>query len=169
MPETRFNYDFVANQVHKKNFGILGTTDSQNKIHSTGILYGTSPPGKKLILYLLTGKNYRKTRNIAVNRKVSFVIPFPHYYLRFVPPSCISMQGEAEIIEINDPEARSAFRKGRVLRMVLGSLDEEIAEGGNIFIRLIPKGKVHCYGVGLNVVQIQRSIESASYSVVIPD
>ncbi|MHA1717374.1 MAG: pyridoxamine 5'-phosphate oxidase family protein, partial [Promethearchaeota archaeon] len=81
--KTPLNFKQVVERLRKKTFGILTTISKDGHPHSTGILYGVSPPGSKFSIYVLTRKSYRKVKNIESNPKVSFVIPFPHYILRF--------------------------------------------------------------------------------------
>lgn len=114
------DFEFVEQEIRKKSFGILSTIDQNGKSHSTGILYSVSPPESKLALYILTENNYKKVKNIKNNSSISFVIPFPHHLLRFVPSSCVQFQGSGEIIPFTDTEAQHAFQNGsKILKLNL--------------------------------------------------
>jgi len=166
MSERQFAFDFVEKQIRKKTFGILSTVSTKGRAQSTGIIYGVSPPDSKFSIYILTHRSYRKTKNITRNPHVSLVIPFPHHYLRFVPSSCISFQGRAEIVPFNDPEAQESFMKKRILRMNLNTGRQMKREA--VFIKIKPSRKVCCYGIGIGVMKLRKHMESGSYSVVIP-
>jgi hypothetical protein len=146
-------------------FGILSTVNPGGSLQTTGILYGVSRPGAGFRLYLLTDPSYLKVRNILRNPEVSFLVPYPHHFLRFVPASCISFSGTAEIVPEDDQEARGAFQSSRILRM---NLDQTSSMEQAVFIKVRPKRRMHCYGVGLGLMEITRNAAEAGYSVEVP-
>jgi general stress protein 26 len=81
----RPTFDFIEKQIRKKSFGINSTVTPKGHAHSTGIMYGVSLPEKKFALYSTSSETYKKVRNIKKNPHISFVVPFPHYYLRMIP------------------------------------------------------------------------------------
>jgi hypothetical protein len=165
MPRKPRDFRFIEEQLRKMTFGVLSTLNPGGSLQTTGILYGVSPPGAGLRLYLLTDQSYLKVRNILKNPEVSFLVPFPHHFLRFVPASCISFPGTAEIVPEDDPEARGAFQASRILRMNL----EEISNMENaVFIKIRPKRRMHCYGVGFGLMELMRDAAGAGYSVEVP-
>jgi nitroimidazol reductase NimA-like FMN-containing flavoprotein (pyridoxamine 5'-phosphate oxidase superfamily) len=168
-PTPRF--EFIEKELRRKTFGILSTIDQNGKSHSTGIIYAISPPQSKFSLYILTEKNYKKVRNVQFNSSVSFVVPFPHYILRFVPSSCIQFQGKAEILPFRDSEAQQAFELGsKMLKMNLKQAIETDPTGDQIvFIKITPNQKIFCYGLGLSLMQLRKNVEIGSYSVIIPN
>jgi hypothetical protein len=129
-------------------------------------MYGVSPPFAKLSIYILTNKVYQKTRNIRRNSSVSLVIPYPHYYLRFAPSSCISFQGRAKIVPFNNPEAQESFSKKRMLRSNLKTGGQMKSQA--VFIKIKPDRKISCYGIGIGVMKLRKHSDSGSYSVTIP-
>ena len=165
------SFQFVEAEVRKKTFGILSTIDQEGKSHSTGIIYGISPPGSKFLLYILTDRTYRKVKNIQHNSSVSFVIPFPHHLLRFVPSSCVQFQATAEILPYEDSEAQQAFKMGK--KMLMMNLKQAIKEDPmgeyTVFIKIIPNQKIFCYGLGISLMKLQKDVEIGSYSVKIPE
>ena len=102
------------------------------------------------IIYLISGKNTQKIRNISKNKKVGVTIPFYKNYLHrmisMVPPAAISFRATAEILDIGDIEASALYRK--VLNFDL----PEGHEDDNVWIRLTPCRVVTCYGVGVSLL-----------------
>jgi hypothetical protein len=162
----KFNY--VEKQIRKKTFGILSTVSPKNRSHSTGILYGVSPQESAFCLYAITVKHYIKVRNIENNPYISFVIPFPHYYLRFVPSSAIYFQGKAEIVPYATVEAQKAFNKQRILKMMKTESSKPEYEYNRVFIRIKPFKKIFCYGIGMNIWQLRKNHEDGDYMIIIP-
>ncbi len=170
MVKKSLNFNFIEYEIKKKTFGILSTIDQNGYSHSTGILYGVSPSNSNFALYVLTDKNYKKVKNIRKNNSVSFVIPFPHHIFRFVPSSCIQLQGTAELVPFKDTEAQESFRRGpKILKMNLKQVSNlSDKEEGAVFIKIIPNHKLFCYGLGFSLMELRKNVESGSYSVSIP-
>jgi general stress protein 26 len=166
MPQRSFTFEFVEEQIRKKSFGILSTVSPSGSLQSTGILYGVSPPNSKFSIYMMTHKSYEKTRNIMKNSLFSVVIPFPHYYLRFVPSSYISLRGTATIMPFSDVEAQESFRQKRILRMNLATGERTNRE--TVFIKGTPDVRILSYGVGIGIMMLQKHPEEGSYAVTIP-
>jgi general stress protein 26 len=159
-------FDYVEAQLRKKHFGIVGTVTPDGRPHSTAIVYGISPPGARLALYVLTESSYKKTRNIRANPNVSFVVPFPHHVLRFVPSSCIQFQGRAEVLPWDDADARASFQRNDVLKMTLevGGNDPERA----VFLVITPDAKIFGYGLGMSLLALRRNIEAGPFVTTVP-
>lgn len=168
MPKRPITFEFVEKQLRKKTFGILGTVSPKGWSHSTGILYRVSPLGSPFSFYLAVDKSYKKYRNIKNNPQVSFVVPFPHFYFRFVPANSVQFQGTAEILPIDDPEGQKAFKQKRILKMALEQPDKLNMDVELAFIRIKPLRKLFCYGLGFNIMELRKHIESGSYTVTIP-
>ena len=164
---TKFNFSFVERKIRKKTFGILTTINSDGTPHATGILYGVSKPDTRFALYLLTSRNYRKIRNIQRNPKVSFIIPFPHHHLRFVPSGTITMNGLAKLVPVNSEDIIEIFSEKRILKMIIADIDFEKDEE-YVFIKIEPDPKILCYGVGFNIWKLRGSHTEGGYSVTIP-
>ena len=165
MARETHTFAFVEAQLRKATFGVLSTISPGGGSQTTGILYGVSAPGTSLCLYLITEQRYVKVRNISGNPQVSFLVPYPHHWLRVVPASCISFQGTAKILPADHPEGREAFNASRILRM---NLKEASSMEGIVFIRVKPKRKIQCYGIGIGLIALARNISEAGYSVEIP-
>ena len=165
MSKERRSFAFVEAQLRKKTFGVLSTISPAGSSQTTGILYALSPPGAPFRLYLLTERSYLKARNISRNPQVSFLVPYTHHVLPFVPASCISFSATAEIAPLDDAEGRAAFDTNRILRM---NLAEGSAFEDGVFLRIRPKRSVHCYGIGFGLMTIARNPATCGYSVEIP-
>jgi general stress protein 26 len=159
-------FHYVEKELRRKHFGILGTVTPDGRSHSTAIVYGVSPPEAKLALYVLTERGYKKTRNIRANPEVSFVVPFPHHLLRFVPSSCIQFQGRAEILPYDDPGGRISFQRNDVLKMTLeqGASDPERA----VFLKVTPDERIFGYGLGMSVLALRKNIEAGPFVTTVP-
>ncbi len=164
------DFEFVEQEIRKKTFGILSTIDQNGKSHSTGIIYSVSLPESKFSLYILTENNYKKVQNIKNNNSVSFVIPFPHHLLRFVPSSCIQFQGTAEVIPFTDINAQRVFLNGpKILRLNIEQANKLASDKQTaVFVKIIPNSKLFCYGLGYSLMTLRKNIEAGSYYVIIP-
>ena len=76
MNSKKFNIKFIEKKIRQKSFGILSTVSEKGFAQSTGVLYGISAESIDFHLYIITGKNYKKTKNIIHNPNVSFVITY---------------------------------------------------------------------------------------------
>ena len=119
MKQKNFTSEFIEKMIRKKSFGILSTVSPNNWSQSTGVVYGVTDKSEKLKLYIITSKNYKKTQNISKNPHVSFVITFPHYYIRFAPASTVQFQALAKILPMTDKGAIHSFYKKRILRNLI--------------------------------------------------
>jgi len=111
-----FPFAYVEKQLRRKNTGILSTVTPEGRAHSVGAVYGVAPSDLPFSLYLITRPTLKKARNIRNNPNVSFVVPFPHHFLRFIPASCVQFQGRAQILPSDDPVASKVFQDSVVLR-----------------------------------------------------
>jgi nitroimidazol reductase NimA-like FMN-containing flavoprotein (pyridoxamine 5'-phosphate oxidase superfamily) len=155
----------VEEYIRKKDFGILGSISHDGKPHSTGILYAVSPPEQKFALYIITGLNYKKTKNIKKNPNVSIVIPFPHHLLRFIPAPCIQFQAKAEIIPRTNEEVRACFQRNRILRKTL----KQVYNNENIiFLKIIPDKTIFGHGIGISMFELRKDETKGSFKSIIP-
>jgi pyridoxamine 5'-phosphate oxidase-like protein len=156
--EAPFSFEYIENQLRRKHFGILSTISANNRPHSVGVVYSVSPflgednnkNHPPFCLYLITRPVLKKARNIRNNPNVSFVVPFPHYMFRMLPPACIQFQGKAEFLPINDPMATKAFQGSIVLRR---SMEHSLRLGESTFIRIVPDSKIFTFGINANIWQ----------------
>ena len=160
-------FEMVEKKVRKKNFGVLSTIGPSARVQSSAVQYAVSTRKSGFALYVLTDRTYVKVRNIKQNPKVSFVIPFPHHILRFIPAPTVSFQGTADILPFDDPLARDAYSsrsQKRMIRFTEGSKHRETA----VFLRLTPIGKLTCFGLGIKLTVMMKEPASALYAVQLP-
>jgi len=161
------SYSIVEKELRRKSFGVITTVDAESRPHATGILYGVSPKGKPLRIYILTKGNAAKVRHINKNPNVSLLVPYPHHILRVIPDSTITIRGTAEITTMEDPDFKEAFNQKRVLRMNLEVDPETLRKA--VVIKITPEPVIQCYGVGISLMELGRDPTGASYKVRIPE
>ena len=167
MAENRFSFQSVERAVRSKTFGVLTTIDSKGRPHSTGIIFGVSPPSSPFALYVLVGEKYAKVRNIRTNPQVSLVVTFPHYYIRFAPASYVMFRGKAEIKPYSDTDGQWAMSQKRIQRMNVRD-EAEAAGVSMVFIKIVPEPTVFCYGLGYGIMEMRSDPTRLGYKVVIP-
>jgi len=86
--------------------------------------------------------------------------------LRSVPSSCIQIQGTAEILSLDDNEARLTFQRNKTLKSNFKQVDD--SKNNVVFIKITPDEKIHCFGVGIKLMELKRAHTAGNYSVVIP-
>jgi hypothetical protein len=124
----------------KKSFMTLATSSSADRSHAAGVIYAAVDG----VLYVGTNMNSRKARNIASNANVGVCIPVRR--MPVGPPATIIFQGTAETLDRDDQALRSLLDAGRLKRLTAhGELDDP----DNWFIKIIPKGRVHTFGLGV--------------------
>lgn len=166
MSDRGFTFDFIEKEIRKKTFGVLSVVDAKGRPHSTGILYGVSPPKSKFALYIITEESYAKVRHIRRNPNVSLVVTFPHYIFRFAPATYVMFRGMAELVPFDDSDGQWAFSQKYILRMSQ-KVDPEILKKA-LFIKMNPEPTVFCYGVGFGIMELRSQHISADYKVTIP-
>ncbi len=157
-------FEGVIKQVKKKSFGILSTIDSSGWVQSSGVQYGVSLRGADFALYILSDSRYVKVRNIEQNHRVSFVIPFPHHFLRFIPAPTVSFKGTAEILPFDDSRAREAYCSRSQKRMIRFTANSDY-KATAVFLRLTPIKRIVCYGLGIKLADMMRDPANALYTV----
>ncbi len=167
MKAQQFTFNYVEDEIRKKTFGVLNTINNDGTPHTTAVLYGVSPQSSKFALYIATSKTYKKTKNIRNNPQVSFMITFPHYWLRFVPANTVTFKGKAEVIDFYSEGVLDIFSQKRILNMITKNLEPEEIED-YVFIRIKPYPKVLCYGIGYNIFKLRSKHVEGGYSVTIP-
>jgi nitroimidazol reductase NimA-like FMN-containing flavoprotein (pyridoxamine 5'-phosphate oxidase superfamily) len=163
----RFSFAAVEKEIRKKTFGVISTVDPVGRPHSTGILFGMSPPNSQIYFYVVTSKNAAKVRHIRRNPNVTLTVTFPHHWLRFVPDSTVMFRGTADLVALDDEGFRAAFSQKRMLRMNL-QVDSEAMKDSTM-IRIRPDRTVYCYGVGIGINKLRKDPTAARYKVIIPE
>lgn len=158
---TKPSFEIVETEVRRRTFGVLSTVSRDHRPHSTGVVYGVSSRKRPFSLYVTTNRDNKKARNITRDPNVSFTIPIPRRFLRFLPPNCVQFQGRAEIVSFEDEDARNGFSRSLVLRKIL-KLEEEHVGSKAVFIRIRPDSTIHTYGMGSSLVGLLRNIRAQS-------
>ncbi|MHA2377610.1 MAG: pyridoxamine 5'-phosphate oxidase family protein [Candidatus Thorarchaeota archaeon] len=127
----------------------LSTTSPKGTPQSSLVVYASD--GYKI--YILTGKDTYKVRNIIENPKVSVTIPFYknfiHRMITVAPPAAISFRARAETLKFETSEAAAMYRK--VLKF---DLPENIIDD-SLWIRLTPGNSATCHGVGVGLLDLR--------------
>jgi pyridoxine/pyridoxamine 5'-phosphate oxidase len=165
---TRFTFESVEKQVRKKTFGVLTTIDKKGRPHSTGVIYAVGAPEKPFALYSIVGPNAAKVRNIRSNPKVSMVVTFPHYWIRFAPASYAMFRGTADILPNDDADGYWAMSQTRIGRMNLQTDAEELGVE-YVYLKINPEPTVFCYGLGYGIMELRGDHTGAAYKVTIPN
>ena len=145
--------------------------DKDNKPNSTGMWYVISPPDSKFAFYMNTRQKSKKIRNIMQNPNVSFIVPFPHHFLRIIPSSTIEFRGIAKVLPLDSAEAISGFNEKYLLRKGLEKYTKEKQDSDdtdNVFVKIIPNNKVFCFGIGLSLLELKNNHEKGIFTVLIP-
>ena len=165
MTDSHPDFAYIEKKVRKKVFGVFSTIDSKNRPHSTGVVFAIPPSEYPFAFYMITSTKSAKVRNIRRNPATSFVVTFPHYYLRFAPTFYTMFRGTSEILPVEDEVFHVAFSQKMVTRK---ALKEDILEmGDNCVIRLVPEPTVFCFGLGINPLKLIRNPGVANYKVTI--
>ena len=139
----------VRDILRKNRWLTLSTISGKGLPQSSVVVYASD----SYIIYIMTGRNTSKIRNIANNSRVSVTIPFYlnyfHRLIPFAPPAAISFGAVAEILNFNDGEASEMYRK--VLHF---DLPENVGDE-NVWIRLTPSRLVTCHGVGVSLFELR--------------
>jgi nitroimidazol reductase NimA-like FMN-containing flavoprotein (pyridoxamine 5'-phosphate oxidase superfamily) len=156
----------VERELRKRTFAVLSTVSRTGRAQSSGVLYGVSPPGAPFGIYVISGRNHAKVRNIAANPNVSLIVPLFRRVLCFVPPACIQIHGTAEVLEATDELAQQTFRTSYALRTI--PYLDSANHGNACFVRIQPDPLINTYGVGFSARQFRKHWADAGARVHIP-
>ena len=137
----------VLETIGKRSFATVATTSPEGWPHAAGVLYAMSGDA----LYVSTMRSSRKARNILANPKVAVSVPVRRAPVG--PPSNISFQTTARVLDLDDPELRAAAASGD-LRSVTGHGELELP--GGVFLRIALPRKVVTYGLGMSLLSLMR-------------
>lgn len=170
MPGRPLTFEMVLDQLRKRDFAVLSTSDTAGTPHSAGVNYGVSQPDRDLAIYVMTRRHLRKARNIAQNPKVSMVIPVTRRLLWFLPPPTIQVRGRAEILDWTDEEGIHVFRGFWIGRRILKAYQGFHRRGETriCFVKITVDPVIHTYMVGSSIWRIARRMESGAATVSNP-
>jgi uncharacterized protein YhbP (UPF0306 family) len=139
----------VRNIIKKNRWLTLSTTSPKGVPQSSVVVYASDG----YMIYVLTGKNTVKARNITANHRVGVTIPFYKNYLHrmigVTPPASISFRARAETRGFGDSEAAIMYRKALNFDL------PENMEEDSLWIRLTPGSPATCYGVGIGLLELR--------------
>ncbi len=144
----------VREIIKKNRWLTLSTTSPKGTPQSSLVVYASDG----YIIYILTGKNTVKIRNISENPRVSVTIPFYknliHRLITIAPPAAITFRARAETREFDDSEATEFYEKALNFK-VPDNMEEE-----GIWIKVSPGNSATCLGVGISLLEL-RDLEKA--------
>ena len=149
------------------NFAVLSTVAKDGSPDSAGVSYGVSPRDDELVLYIMTRRHLKKVRNIAVNPRVSVVVPLKRRFLRFLPPATIQLHGIAEILDWTDVDGTRVFGGFWIGRLILRGYAKSRRRGETriCFLRITLDPAIRTYGVGHSVWELHRHMEAGAGTV----
>jgi uncharacterized protein YhbP (UPF0306 family) len=148
----------IKRLIGKNHFCVIATASRDGKPHTAGVLYCS----KDLELYVYTGRDAKKVRNIRENPCVAITIPVWRSHLPFAPPRSIQFQGMAEILSTNEPVAQGIYNFRILFKRI------KITDKGGCFIHIRPTEKINTHGVGISVFSMARHPEKANRTTTIP-
>ena len=137
----------VRRALATNSFATLATTSPAGRPHVAGVLYDEVDG----VLWVHTMRSSRKARSIAVNPHVAVVVPFRK--LPAGPPYTLQFQARAELVEMNDAPVLDLLAAGELTTV---SGHGALHEPDGVFVRIVPNGTVHSYGLGANPIDLIR-------------
>jgi hypothetical protein len=166
----RVTFELVLRELRKHDFAVLSTVSAEGTPHSAAVNYAVSRPDRDLALYIMTRRHLLKARNVAVNPRVSLVVPLPRRVLWFLPPATIQLRGRAEILDSTDPEGIDVFRGFWMGRRILDAYQASASRGETrvCFLKVTLDPVIHTYMLGYTVLELRRRMESGVAQVIAP-
>jgi hypothetical protein len=137
----------VAKAVAARRFAILGTASGDGRAHVAGVLYALADGA----LWVSTLRASRKARNVSANPSVAVTVPVRR--LPVGPPSTVTCQATASVVDLDDPELCRLAADGR-LKAVTGHGELELP--GGCFLRIVLPRRVPTYGLGMSLRALVR-------------
>lgn len=137
----------VLEAIAKRSFATVATTSPEGWPHAAGVLYALSGDA----LYVSTMRSSRKARNILAHPRVAVSVPVRRAPVG--PPSNVSFQTTARVLELDDPELLAAAAAGD-LKTVTGHGELELP--GGVFLRIALPRRVVTYGLGMSLLSLIR-------------
>lgn len=139
----------IRNILKKNMWLVLSTVDDKHQPHSAVVVYQSD--GR--VLYVTTGVNTRKVKDIQKNKKVSITIPIRKNFLHKIvpaPPAELHFNATAELVPREDEHAREVFKK------FLKHENEEQLSQDSIWIKITPSNVISTYGVGVKLFAMRN-------------
>jgi general stress protein 26 len=160
----------ALHHLRRSHFAVLSTVGAPGEPHAAGVSYGVSRPGASLAIYVMTRTHLRKARDIAINPRVSLVIPVARRLLWFLPPATIQLHGRAEILDWTDETGRDVFQRFWLGRRILEAYRISYRRGERriCFLRISPEPVLRTYMIGSRVWELRRRMEAGAATVTMP-
>lgn len=133
--------------IRSRSFAMLSTVSSAGFPHAAGVSYAAIDS----TIYVNTERSSRKARNVAADERVALVIPVRR--LPIGPPFTVQLQGRATLLAVDDPEITEHLAGGRLKAVTSHG---ELEEPDGCFLRIVPNGRVHTYGIGVSALALAR-------------
>jgi general stress protein 26 len=168
--QPRVTFDLVLAELRKHHFATLSTVDDDGTPHAAGVTYGTAYAGQGLVLYVMTRRHLRKTRDISSDPRVALVVLIEHRVLRFLPPATIQLHGHAEILDWTDEAGTDVFRGFWLGRRILAAYRAAHRRGETRirFLKIVVDPVITTYMVGVSVWELRRRMERGAGRVLVP-
>lgn len=150
----------VLKAIQKRSFATLSTTSPAERPHVAGVLY----EAVDITLYVNTRRTSRKARNVTANPQVAVAIPIRR--LPVGPPSTVHFQGNAEVLDVDDPEIRALIDAGH-LKSITNHGELDIPD--SCFLRISLRSRLITYGLGMSLLSLIRDPLNAGGNVDIDD
>lgn len=139
--------DRTLRAIRRRSFAVLSTVSPAGFPHAAGVAY----QAVDTTLYVSTIRSSRKARNVAADERVALVIPVRR--LPVGPPFTVQLQARATVLAADDPEIVALASSGR-LGQITGH--GELDEPDGCFLRIVPNGPIHTYGIGVSALAVAR-------------
>lgn len=157
----------VMRALRRQHFAVLSTADAEQVPHSAGVTYTVAPDAGLPIIYVMTRRHLQKARDIALNPRISIVVPVPRLLLRFVPPATIQLRGEAEILDRTDATATAAFGRFMIGRQILSAYRKSYERGERriCFLKITPEPIVRTYMLGSGIWSLRDRMDRGAATI----
>ncbi|TXT58740.1 MAG: hypothetical protein BAJALOKI2v1_310028 [Promethearchaeota archaeon] len=138
----------ISKIIADNNWLVLSTVDEKGKPHSSVVVYQSDGD----VIYVKTGKNTLKAKNIELNKDVSITIPFRKNFIHKLvpaPPAELHFTTTASIRPNDDEEALRVYEK------YLKYVEKRDFSGDNIWIRIELPNIIATYGVGVSLFKMR--------------
>ena len=137
----------VRRAVSRRSVAVLATVSAAGRPHAATVMYQLVDDS----LYVSTGRDSRKARNVAETGRVALTIAVRR--LPIGPPATVQFQTTATIAAVDDPEIGRLAAAGRLDRITShGELDLP----GGCFLRLRLPARAATYALGMSLLRVLR-------------
>jgi hypothetical protein len=146
--------DEVRKLFRQNNSLVLSTVSAKGTPQSSLVVYVSDGE----TLYIMTGLETQKVKNISKNPLVSVTIPYYknilHRIITRAPPASLTFKADADFLPFGSDEPRKLFKKR------MGMETPDMPNARPVWIRLRPRSRVTCLGVGVPLWQL-RNLEKS--------